>query len=689
MMKFRSILAGLCAALFIEAAAASPASFTLAGNTRPEALPANDRGALPRETRLDHMQLLLQRAPQSEAALQAFIAALHDPNSRQYHHWLTAASFGAAFGPAETDIAAVTAWLAEQGFAVNGIAQGRMTIDFSGTAGQVSDSFETEIHRLSVNGVTHIANMSDPRIPARFAGIIAGIVSLHDFRPHTNFQPRAAYTFGNFLGNTEAVVPADLATIYDFKPLFAGGITGRGQTVAVIEDTDVYSLADWKTFRTTFGLASYKNGSVLQIHPAGSNACAAPGVVAGNEAEAELDAEWASAAAPGATIELAACADTTTVFGGLLALQNLLDRADPPPIVSISYGECEALNGATANAAYNATYEQADALGVSVFVAAGDEGAASCDAGQSVATHGIGVSGLASTPYNVAVGGTDFSDTYAGTTDTYWTTTNSATYGSAKSYVPEIPWNGSCASALLSSYIGYATPYGSSGFCNSFFGELFFLNIAAGSGGPSKCATGAAAVAGVVGGTCAGYAKPAWQALLGVPADGVRDIPDVSLFAASGAWSHYFVFCDSDTSDQGSACTGAPSGWSAAGGTSFASPILAGIQALVNQKAGSRQGNPNPVYYRLARAEYGRAGKPACTSGKGNAVGATCTFYDVTQGDMDVACQGNTACYLDRGTYGVLSLNHAKYLPSYGAATGWDFATGIGTLNANNLVKNW
>ena len=190
------------------------------------------------------------------------------------------------------------------------------------------------------------------------------------------------------------MVPADLATIYNLNPLFSAGISGQGQTVVVIEDTNVYSTADWTTFRSTFGLSGYTSGSFTQVHPTGSASCSNPGVVSGAESEAELDAEWASAAAPSAAIELASCTDTRTTFGGLIALQNLINGSNPPSIISISYGECEAENGATANAAYNTTYQQAVALGISVFVSSGDEGAASCDANATKSTHGIGVSGF-------------------------------------------------------------------------------------------------------------------------------------------------------------------------------------------------------------------------------------------------------------------------------------------------------
>ena len=304
---------------------------------------------------------------------------------------------------------------------------------------------------------------------------------------------------------------------------------------------------------------------------------------------------------------VAACADTYTTFGGLIAMQNLINSAKPPAIVSLSYGECEAENGASSNAAFNALYQQAVAEGISIFVSAGDEGAASCDAGLRVATHGIGISAFASTPYNVAVGGTDFSDSYSGTNDTYWSKTNSAIYGSALSYIPETPWDDSCANSLLVNVFGYSTAAGTDGFCGSWTAERDdFLAVVAASGGPSGCATGSPYNYGVINGTCKGYAKPSWQTgVAGLPSDGVRDIPDVSLFAANGVWGHYYVYCWTDTANGGAPCLGAPSGWAGAGGTSFSSPILAGIQALVNQKQGGAQGNPNYVYYKLAAQQYG------------------------------------------------------------------------------------
>jgi hypothetical protein len=671
----------------------------LAGNTRPEANAGNDRGPVAGNFPMEHMLLQLRRPPEQEQALQEFIAEQQTKGSPNFQQWINAQQFGERFGLAQQDLDTITNWLESHGFKVNVVYPSGMIIDFSGTAGQVREAFQTEIHQLEVEGVKHIANMSDPRIPAALASAVVGVVSLHDFRPKAMYRmhlPQGQYTFGGGTGgNDYAVVPADLATIYNLNPLFSAGYSGKGQTIVVIEDTNVFKASDWTTFRSTFGLSSYTSGSFTISHPAptsGANNCTAPGIIAPDDAEAILDAEWASAAAPNAAIVMATCADSGATFGGLIAVQNLINASSQPPaIMSISYGQCETVNGAAANAAYNAAYQQAATEGVSVFAAAGDSGAAGCDDSAEEATHGIGVNAFASTPYNVAVGGTDFSDTYSGTNATYWSSTNTSTYGSALSYIPETPWNDSCAGSLLSIYEGRSVTYGSSSLCNDASLGTTLLSTVAGGGGPSACATGTPSPSGseIVSGTCQGWPKPSWQSVVGNPNDGVRDTPDLSLFAANGLWGHYYVFCWSDTANGGAACTGAPSGWSGAGGTSFSSPIMAGIQALVNQKAGGAQGNPNPFYYQIAAAEYGSNGSTACNSSNGNTVASSCIFYDVTLGDMDVDCTGTANCYLPSGTIGVLSTSDNSFSPAYGTATGWDFASGIGSVNATNLVNNW
>jgi subtilase family serine protease len=686
----------------------------LEGNTRPEATAANDRGAVSPDFALDHMLLQLKRSPESEAALKQYIDELQTPGSPNFHKWLTPDQFAQNYGVAPEDVSTVTAWLQSQGFTVNGVQASGLMVDFSGTAAQVRKAFHTDIHHLSVNGVTHFANMSNPQIPAALASALVGVVSLHDFhpKPHLIHKVNPAYTYTNSNGTFHELAAGDIATIYNLTPLFAAGYTGKGQSIMVVEDTYLYSTGDWTVFRKTFGLARpYPYGTLSQVSPTGSITCTNPGFQGkssqpgyGDDGEAAIDVEWATAAAPNAAIILAACTDTSA-FGGLIALENTLNgpAASLPSVVSISYGEAEAANGAAANAAYNTAYQQAVAEGVSIFVSSGDENAASDDNG-NVSTHGIGISGFASTPYNVAVGGTDFGYT-ANFIDpsTYWSSTNSSTYSSALSYIQEIPWNGSCAGALLANLFGL-TP---AAFCNSSAvtstssPENYFLNAFGGSGGPSGCATGTASTRGVVSGTCAGYAKPSYQSgLYGNPQDGVRDIPDVSLFASNGIFDAYYAVCWSnpDTSATvggGYTCNGAPSTWAGFGGTSVSSPILAAIQALVNQRTNSRQGNPNPVYYALANSEYGASGNSTCNSNTVNKTSNSCVFYDITQGDNVGACKGSGSgsatlrnCYRPSGTYGLLSTSNTSFQPAYTTTTGWDFSTGIGSVNAYNLVMS-
>jgi hypothetical protein len=781
---------------------------TLRGNTRPEALdPTNDRGVVDDRFLMAHMLLQLRRPAELEQEFEHFIDQLTDKTSPNFRHWLLPTEQGQLYGPAQTDLDKLKAWLESHGFIVNYIYASGMVMDISGTAGQIREAFHTEIHNLDVHGEPHYANVSDPQIPEALAPLVVGIVSMHNFKPKAMNEPRLDYTFAGCgtLGTCYALAPADLQVIYNLDPLYRLGLNGAGQTIVLIEDSDTYSN-DVATYRTTF-LGKY-TGTVTLIHPGGANTCTDPGTT-GDDAEADLDAEVASAIAPNATIEVASCADTTT-FGGLLAIENLVNSATPPAVLSLSYGECEAVNGASSNAAFNSAFQTGAAAGTSVFVSAGDSGASSCAPlftyGSTNAYSGVGVTGWGETVYNVSVGGTDFEDTYnaklgspATPVSTYWNSTNTGTESSAKSYIPEIPWNDSCAGYLLYNYLGYASGYGSTGLCT----VSAYESTSAGSGGPSNCATGGGGLHqieyAVADGTCTGYAKPAWQSgIFGNPADGARDVPDVSLFAGNGIWGHYVIICFSDTANKGTSCAGAPSSWSGFGGTSIGAPTMASIQALVNQEWGIRAGNPNPTYYSIAKAEFGLSGASACYSINqlpDSGLASSCVFYDITQGDDDVDCAYNpgglfrseadgVGCYLPSGTYGavvtqalttgtvtaagsgytsaptctigapsnmneylspggavlwaggtqatctatltghtvasvtigatgsgyaggasctltggggtgatcsvspVMGTVAATYQPAYGTTPGWDFATGIGSVNAYNLVFN-
>jgi subtilase family serine protease len=660
-----------------------------AGSTLRLAPGSLDEGLVSDSMPMDHLYLQLKRPAGEEQALESLMRDLTDPNSSRYHQWLTAQELGERFGPASADIDTVLDWLRSAGFKVNGVFKSGLTIDLSGTAGEVRNTFHTEIHRYLVNGSSHIANASAPMIPAALAPVVAGMVSLNNFMPKPQLVKRIKPDFTikctgcpDGFNNAELylVAPADLATIYNVAPLYTAKkpITGKGVSVVVLEDGAIKS-SDVSTFRKAFGLSSY-SGTFHQIHP--GPGCAAP-AANGAEGEAALDAEWAGAVAPDADVYLASCSDTTTNFGGFIAAQNLLDSA-PPAIMSLSYGNCEADDGPgpNGNGYLNALWQQAAAEGVSVFVSAGDGAAAGCDNFDTAqyAVGGIAANGFASTPYNVATGGTDFLDAATNTIPKYWKASNAANGGSAKSYIPETPWNDSCAGSVLYEFEGFTGPIS---FCNSTTGASF-LDIIGGSGAPSAV-----------------YPKPYWQqGTYGMPNDGARDLPDISLFASNGFWNHAILLCMSDAAQGGVPCNYSnptDAFFNSAGGTSFTAPQLASIQALIDQKAGGPQGNPNPVYYDLAKSQYGSASKPheaniaACNSSNGTIGSSACMFHDVTVGTNDVPCYGPVNCYNPNPLtdYGALSTSDKTLKPAFLAHPGWDFTSGLGTLNVTNVVNAW
>jgi subtilase family serine protease len=693
---------------------------TLEGNTPPQALRSeNDRGAVADAMQLDHMLLVLKRPAESEAALKTLIDDMHNVAlSPGYHKWLTPQQLGARFGLAAADLNTVQGWLESHGFAINRVYENALVIDFTGSAAQVREAFHTEIHHLTLpNGEEHIANIRDPQIPAALAPAIQGVASLHDFFPRSHsvslgpvsfdrasktWKPRTNINIGGSVYHTLA--PYDLATIYDLLPLWKQGFTGKGVTIAAVEDSNLLHSSDWQEFRKTFGLDKFTHGTFRQIYPG----CRNPGQN-GDETEAALDVEWSSAAAPDANIELSACANTATTSGLDLAILGLIDFA-PPDIITDSYGLCETVTGAAEIALENREAQLATAEGTTFFIAEGDDGADQCAPVEPTNYAILGINGGDNTAsaYAVDVGGTDFMAQYNADVSgiplsNYWSAKNDpTTKASALSYIPEIPWNDGCTSQLIYSDPvngSYEHSYGVSGFCNSALGKKEFLFDWAGGGGPSTCFTGKPAIPGVVSGTCKGNPKPVYQYFVpGVPDDGLRDQPDISLFASDGSWGSFYLECMSDQSEGGAPCTVRNDAIvQGGGGTSFSAPSMAGIQALINQKFG-RQGNANYVYYALARRQFSQPDAYECDASKtdGALPAAGCVFHDVTRGDIDIPCGRNSDgkfydCFGAVGakTFGELSVTDSKSEPAYPATFGYDLATGLGSVDATNLFNAW
>jgi uncharacterized protein (TIGR03437 family) len=665
---------------------------TLRGNTHALARAEYDQGAAPADLPMERMLLLLSRGPERDAALERFLAEQQDPASVHFHQWLTPEEFGDQFGPAPEDIEKVTGWLTARGFRVDRVADGRQVVEFSGAAGQVERALHTEIHGYLVRGERHWANAQDPQIPAALSPAVVGIVSLHNFlskamrrdagafrrRPGEatweSVNPRPTYTTA--ASTTYAMAPYDFATIYNVLPLWNSGIDGTGQSVAIVARSNI-DPTDVTRFRAVFGLPA--NAPTITLNGAD------PGL-ATDEGEAISDVEWVGAVAKGASVILVVSKTTSATDGVDLSTEYIVDR-NLAPVLSSSYGSCENEMSTSDLQFYLGLWQQAAAEGITVIVGAGDGGSGFCDVDQPYAVRGLQVNGMASPPYDVAVGGTDFDDVLDGTAVAYWSSTNNPiTLASAKSYIPEMAWNDSCAGSqvvvFMQSYFGDPTPEALCNDPNADSSVIDLLYVASGSGGASTA-----------------YSKPAWQSgVSGIPADGQRDLPDVSLFAGDGFFGHYYPICQAD---QSGPCNPSSTGGmvaSGGGGTSYSAQAFAGVMALVNQKVGSRQGLANSVLYRLASAQYGSGSSPSaaeaktCDSSLPVAAGNSCVFYDITSGTNDVPCSHGTAnCFRSNAAdaYGLLSTSSTALVVAYPASPGYDLSTGLGTLNVANLVQRW
>jgi hypothetical protein len=661
---------------------------TLRGNVPPLARAEYDQGAVPDSQPLHRMLLLLQRSAAKESALRQLLDDQQNKFSPSFHTWLTPEQFGAQFGPAAADVQTITSWLADQGFHVNRISAGNTVIEFDGTAGQVRKAFHTQIHRYVVAGKEHTANASDPEIPAALASVVAGVVSLNNFPAVSHALSMGTFEKSRATGaispvapsplaarplytppsasNTFLLAPADFATIYNVTPLWNTGIDGTGQSIAIIGGSNI-NVSDIQNFRALFGLSN--NFTTDNVIVDGID----PGILNGDETEADLDIEWSGAVAKNATIRFVIAAATEVTGGTHLAALYAVDR-NVAGVLSESFGNCEQSLGTVNNQYYSGLWEQAAAQGMTVVLSAGDGGSAGCDDFnvQQPATRGLAVSGYASTPFNVAVGGTDFDQIDKWTQ--YWSATNDpTTFASALGYIPEIPWNDSCAQLGLT---GCGT--------SELGGDL--INIVAGSGGASTI-----------------YNKPLWQNGLGVPADNKRDLPDVSLFASNGFTGTGYLVCESD---QGAYCqlSGTYFSYLPIGGTSASAPSFAGILALINQSQAkqnfsNRQGNANYVLYALAKKQANVTPALNCNASANPVAG--CTFNDITKGNSflsggtvgsnSVVCNGGTPnCSATiAGTDGILVSPANAKMPAWTTNTGYDLATGLGSVNAQNLATNW
>ncbi len=659
------------------------------GTMSPRVAVSQDEGEMSGSTPMENMSLMFALSAAQQADLKNLLQQQQTPGSPLYHQWLKPGQFAARYGVSQQDLTKVAAWLRAQGFNVTSIPASNDRIVFSGTAAQVNAVFQTQMRKYLFHGKQHWANSTDISLPQAIAGMSLGVWHLNTFHPEPHVMKRlvhaapqsGASAVGSHYtlsctpdpangcptsGLVNFIAPADAQTLYDVTGLYNSNFTGTDQTLAIVGQTDIVQHeSDIAHFRTLSGLNASNLPTQILVGGSGTTAVAYPGDLE----EADIDVEWSGAIAKNANILYVTVASQSS---GYSVLDSLMWAIDNPlvngtnfvPVISMSYGGCEAgFAGSSAIAMLETELEKANSQGQTVFAASGDSGSADCDNGYNSsgklvgASYGLNVDYPPSSQYVTAVGGTSFSADVEDQSK-YWNNNNTSSNGSVIGYIPETTWNN--------------TP--------DTTGLNFNGGLSASGGGASNCVTTAGSGTNL---RCAGgFTKPSWQVGTGVPNDGKRDVPDVSL--AADPDHDGYVLCTQETNGAGTAFTGQsscvyPVGSGQApyfdaqnpqqgflyGGTSIAAPQWAAILTLMNQEAGNTggAGNINPILYQTVQTTPG-------------------AFHDITTGSNAVICVAGSPNCISNGAGGYV-------MSCCNAGTGYDMATGLGSVDAAALGAAW
>ena len=563
----------------------------VAGSVHPLVRSQPDKGRTALGTEISGASLVFKLSAVQQADLNHLLRDQLNSSSPRYHRWLTPEQYGHRFGMSDADLAKVQAWLQSQSLRIEGVSTDRNQIFFSGSVAQMERAFNIEIHDYEAHSERHFANSGNISLPAAFASEVLAIRGLSNFHPksHARLGPH----FTSSLSGNHFVIPGDFATIYGLNQLYSQGLDGAGEKIAVVGQTSI-NLTDIRAFRSASGLLANDPTFLLVPGTGASTSCS------GDLTEADLDVEWSGGVAKSASVIYVyvgvnsggTC--TSRAKDVFDALQYAINN-NIAPVISISYGNCEANIGSSSANTIRQWIQQANAQGQTVVAASGDDGAADCDFKDVSATHGLAVDIPAAIPEVSGIGGTEF------TGDPAATVSNGCALATAD-------WGGSCNPASGPSALGYIS--------ETVWNDPPTKTFSAGGGGASKFFT---------------KAQAPWQTGPGVPNDGQRDVPDIS-FNASAAHDPY-LFCSGGSCVNG--FRDSSSNLRAVGGTSVGAPAFAGIVAIMNQATqSSGQSNVNPNLYSLA-------------------VSTPSAFHDTpAPGDNKVPCTKGTTDCPNGGTIG-------------------------------------
>ncbi len=504
--------------------------------------------------------------------LNSLLSALYNPQSSQYHQYLTPDEFEQLFAPTSDEVQQVVAYLQSQGLTVQSVASNNLLIDATGTVGAAQQAFNTQINNYQMGGQTFYANATPPSVPSSISQYITSIGGLDNSTQYQPLYQRLASHSANtrqnhahtalLAGPTSGYGAQDLSNAYDAAPLQSAGMQGDHQTIALFE-LDGYQASDIAQYFQYYNLGTPNISNVLIDNFSGN---AGQGAI-----EVELDIEVAAAMAPHANQIVYEGPNTTQ---GLNDTYNQIVHDDKAQIVSISWGLCESSTGPAELQTLDNMFKQGAAEGISFFAAAGDSGAYDC------ADSNLAVDSPADDPYVTGVGGTNLQ-------------LNSGAYGS------ESVWSNPNDTHRSPKGAG-----GGGGVSNTFQLQSWqtgpgVINSSYSSGTPCHAPSG----------------------------QYCREVPDVT--ADGDPATGYAMYCTVVNA-------GCPSsGWLTVGGTSGAAPLWAGSSALINQYL-QAQGKPtlgyaNPTLYNLFNAQQQSPAFHDITSGNNLYYPAT-NGYDMASG---------------------------------------------------------
>ena len=588
---------------------------------------ANDAGAVPANQSFESLTLVLARSPEQEQAFKQFLADQQDPASPDYKHWLTPDEVGERYGLSDGDVATITGWLQSRGLHVNWVAPNHVFIGFGGTAADIDRAFRTEMHSYRVRGDQRISVNSDPLIPAALTSVIKAIRGLYTI----NEQPT------HHISTAEAASPqltlsngSHYITPNDFDTIYdvPASVTGAGVTIGIVSWAHT-NAADFNNFKSKTG-ATFANPT--EVVPT---------------AYGGID--------PGPALTAPPSGSSSTLGGQEEATLDVIRSGSVAPaatlllVVSSPSGANDGI-GADAQYLVNTTPVPAQVMSISFGAcesSAGPGGVAFWDGlFQSAAAEGISVF--------VSSG-----DSGASGCDAAFSPppsspkANSPNYLCSSSYATCVGGTQFADTASPSTYwsstngTGYGSAYGY--IPEGAWNESTTSSVAATGGGVSTV-----------------IATPSWQTGTGVPSPGTgRYTPDVSF--SSSNHDGYFA-CMAAIAGGSCVTSGGSFGFIIFSGTSAAAPGMAGVAALLDQKSETAQGNLNPQLYSLA------ASVPTA-------------FHDATVSSSGVSgCNVNTASICNNS---IPKLSGGGTQAGFLLGTGYDEATGLGSVDVSNLVNAW